>query len=101
MGNLLIIIGNILYYIIQGYSWILLGRIVLSWVNADPTNPIVLFLHRVTEPFLKRLRRQFPQLANMGGFDWTPMILFLALILAEYLLVMPLINWGESINAAN
>ena len=43
MANLLIALAQVLDYILWAYWWILLGRVVISWVNADPHNPIVRF----------------------------------------------------------
>jgi len=39
-----------------GYVWILIGRIVISFVQADHNNPIVRFLYSATEPVLERVR---------------------------------------------
>ena len=57
MANLLIALAQVLDYILWAYWWILLGRVVISWVNADPDNPIVRFLYIATEPVLARVRR--------------------------------------------
>ena len=40
--------------------WIIVIRALLSWVNPDPWNPIVRFLHQVTEPVLRPIRRRLP-----------------------------------------
>jgi YggT family protein len=68
--------------------WILLGRIVISWVNADPANPIVRFLHAATEPVLERARRLLPLQA--GGFDLSPIIVWIAILFLQRFLVRSL-----------
>ena len=35
----------------------ILARALVSWVHADPHNPLVRFLHQVTEPILRPLRQ--------------------------------------------
>ena len=101
LGNLIGGTGEVLYYVFQIYSYILLGRIITSWVQADPRNPLVLLLYRLTEPPLKRVAQLFPALRNMGGFDWTPMVLFFALMLLQYAIASPLIRLGARIAAGN
>ncbi len=46
-------------------------RIILSWFRMDPSNPLVMALHEITEPILGPLRRVVPRL---GMFDLTPMV---------------------------
>ena len=57
MANLLVALAQVLDYLLWAYWWILLGRVIISWVNADPDNPIVRFLYIATEPVLARVRR--------------------------------------------
>ncbi|GAB4442872.1 MAG: hypothetical protein Kow00120_11950 [Anaerolineae bacterium] len=61
------------------YLWqlMLLARILLSWVQVDPYNPIVQFLFSVTEPILRPIRELLPQ---TGMFDFSPLV---AIILAQ------------------
>jgi YggT family protein len=60
---------------------IVIARAVLSWVSPDPYNPIVRFLYNVTEPVLYRIRRVIP--IDLGGLDFTPMILILVLVFLD------------------
>jgi YggT family protein len=55
------------------YKYILLASVVISWVNADPYNPIVNFIYRVTEPLLRRIRRRMPA---TGMIDLSPLVAF-------------------------
>ena len=63
--------------IIQLYIFIVIARVILSWVNPDPYNPIVRFLYSVTDPVLYRLQRLVP--LQFGGIDFSPFVLLLAL----------------------
>ena len=73
--------------VIQIYSFVLLARVVLSWIpNVDRTNRIVQFLYQVTEPVLEPVRRVIPQL---GTIDISPIVVFFGLqILHRVLLSM-------------
>jgi YggT family protein len=55
------------------YKYILLGSVIISWVNADPYNPLVSFIYRITDPLLNRIRRHMP---NTGMIDFSPLVAF-------------------------
>nr|WP_320010640.1 YggT family protein [uncultured Desulfobulbus sp.] len=84
LGNFLLAIAKLLNVVLSAYIWIVIARAVLSWVNPDPYNPIVRFLHQVTDPVLMRIRRYVP---IMGGLDLSPMILILAIVFLQSFLV--------------
>ena len=74
-------LADILHIALNAYMYIVIARAILSWVNPDPYNPIVRFLYNVTEPALFRIRRLLP--FDMGGIDFTPMILILLLVFLD------------------
>ncbi len=53
-------------------------RIILSWVGMDPENPVVVFLHEITEPILAPIRQFMPR---MGMLDLSPMVAIILLSL--------------------
>ncbi|MBY0451110.1 MAG: YggT family protein [Cyanobacteria bacterium] len=67
------------------YSWILMGRILLSWVlgYGDWEKPPWSWVYVITEPVLAPFRRLIPPL---GMIDISPIILFFALSLLEGLI---------------
>lgn len=77
-----------LAYLIRTAAYVLrlaiLARALISWVHADPYNPLVQFLHRVTEPILRPLRRLLPL---WQGVDLSPVLALVVIQLAEWLLV--------------
>ena len=75
-------LGTLLDFALGIYTWMILVRILLSWVNPDPYNPIVQFLVRSTEPVLEPLRRLMPP---MAGLDLSPMLALLGLSLLQRL----------------
>ena len=58
-------VAMVLDMVLTLYMWLIIGRVIISWVNADPYNPIVRFLYNATEPVLYRVRRALP--ARTGG----------------------------------
>ena len=88
LANLLIAVAQVLDYVLWAYMWILIGRIIVSWVNADYGNPIVRFLYAATEPVLEPVRRRLPLFA--GGLDLSPIVVWVAIIFLQRFLVRSL-----------
>jgi YggT family protein len=82
-GNFFITLIRIGTTILDLYIFIIIGRAIISWVNADPYNPIVQFIYKVTEPPLAKIRQFLPPL---GGLDLSPMVLIFAIILVKSIL---------------
>ncbi len=59
--------------LLQVYSWLILARIVISWVNPRPRNELLLMVIRVTEPVLSLLRPLIP----LRGIDLSPILAFI------------------------
>ena len=95
VSNFLFALAKLVEILLGVYMWIVIGRAILSWVNPDPYNPIVRFLHEVTEPLLSRIRRVIPAFA--GGIDFSPMILILAIIFLQSFLVPTLKHMAAAI----
>jgi YggT family protein len=64
------------------YSFLIIARVLISWVSPDPRNPVVQFLHRATEPLLGVLRKLVPP-QLFGGLDLSPMMAFIVLSAAS------------------
>lgn len=57
--------------------WLLvLGRVLVSWVDPQGRNTVSQYLVGMTEPLLAPIRRVLPQ---TGMFDWSPLVLMLGL----------------------
>jgi len=95
ISNFLFAVAKLVDFALSAYMWIIIGRAILSWVNPDPYNPIVRFLHEVTEPVLSRIRRLVPAFA--GGIDFSPAILILAIIFLQGFLVPTLKQMAAAI----
>jgi YggT family protein len=77
LALLVSLVFNVLFFI-------LVIRIILSWVNPDPYNEIVQIIYRITEPILAPFRR-LPLKA--GGIDFSPIIAFILLSVLRNLIV--------------
>ena len=90
VNNFVAALAQIINFLLWAYMWIIVGRAIISWVNADPYNPIVRFLYEVTEPVLGRIRRVLP--LAVGGIDFSPMVLILAIMFLQRFLVPTLMQ---------
>ena len=91
LANFLSGVAQVLSVLLTIYWWILLIRALISWVNPDPYNPIVVFLQKSTEPVLEPIRRLVPP-ERMGGIDLSPLIAMLAIIFIRIFLVQSLLE---------
>jgi YggT family protein len=89
LANFLIAAASVLGMLITLYTYVIIARAIISWVNPDPYNPIVRFLYNVTEPVLYRVRRTIP-FAYAGGLDFSPLVVLFALYFLQIFLVRSL-----------
>ena len=90
LGNLFIVVANVINIGLTAYIWIIVIRALISWVSPDPYNPLVRFLYRVTEPVLRPVRRILP-IGGMG-IDFSPFIVIIVIYVVRILLVRLLIQ---------
>jgi YggT family protein len=86
--NLLNAVAVVIDYVLLFFMIIVIARAVLSWVSPDPYNPIVRFIHNVTEPVLYQVRRRIP--AIFGGIDFSPVIVILIIYFLQIFIVQSL-----------
>ena len=79
---------SILVTALQIYSYIILARILLSWVRVSPYHPtfgpIVNAIYQITDPVLEPARRLLPP---AGGLDFSPILVFLGISMLQRLLI--------------
>ena len=70
-------ITSLLVSLLQLYNFVLLARVLMSWIPIDrqneTINQIVQFIYDITEPVLAPIRQALPQ--NMG-IDFSPLLVF-------------------------
>ena len=65
------------------YSLIIIARVFLPLVGADPLNPIIRFIFDVTEPVLAPLRRY----TVVGMWDLSPVVALVLLTVVQQVVV--------------
>ena len=66
------------------YSFLILARVLLSWMRISPYHPVTLFIHEVTEPVLRPLRNIIPPL---GMLDISPIAALILLRVLESIIL--------------
>lgn len=94
LGNILWGLGEVLQSILWAYSIVLFARAVVSWVNADPRNPIVQFLVAATEPMLRIIRRLLPTNLRYFPIDIAFLVLLAIVMFSQYAIAQSLIDIG-------
>lgn len=94
LGNFLDAVAGVLNTILTLYTWVILARVVISWISADPYNPIVRVICNLTDPLLDRLRRSFPM--YIGGIDLSPVVTILIIWFLQRFLVQSLYDLARS-----
>ncbi len=81
-------ISGSLIILLRIVNFLILARVIISWLPIDKYNPLIQFLYQITEPVLAPARRLVQRSAIGGGmFDFSPIIVLLAIDL----LIIPLI----------
>ncbi len=80
MGSIISLLASL----VSLYSFIIFVRVLLTWIpGLDPYNPIVQFLHQITDPVMEPARRIIPPI---GMMDISPIVVMVVMsILAQIL----------------
>ena len=68
--------AGILRSLIDIYIWLVIIRIVLSWLNVDMSNQFLKILADIVDPVLRKIREFVPTIA---GLDLSPLVLIVVL----------------------
>ncbi len=86
-GNILQALAIVVDWMLSLYMWVIIANVVMHWVQAPRSNPIVDFLERVTEPVLYPIRRR---LGWRMGIDLSPLIVIGIIIFLQISVVQSL-----------
>ena len=89
-GNFIIALAGVIDIALKVYMWIIIIRALISWVNPDPYNKIVMILNQITEPVLRPIRRWIPR--HSLPIDFAPLIVLLIIIFLKGFLVQTMID---------
>ena len=62
------------------YGYIIIARALISWINPNPSNPLIRIICAITDPVLVPIRRLLP---DLGGLDISP---FVAIVIIWFII---------------
>ena len=86
-------LADVFDWILWAYRFVVIASVVVGWVQADPSNPVVRTIRSLTDPVFGWFRRRLPFLIQ-GGLDLTPIAVWLVLLFLDKALVFNLRHWG-------
>ena len=91
MGNIIPQLIGLIVFGIRIYTYIIIVRAIISWVQPNPYNPIVQLLYKLTEPVLFPIRKWLAKymgkyIGNIG-IDFSPIIAFVLLHMLMWLVI--------------
>lgn len=78
---------GLLALVLNIYFWGLIITVIASWIAPNSYNPALILINQILEPVVRPIRARLP---DMGGLDLSPIAVFLAIQIAEILLLGPL-----------
>lgn len=91
LGLVIMAFADLLDFVLVLYIGIVFVRVLLSFISVERANPVVPLVHQLTEPLLRPLRAKLPA---PNGFDFSPFVVTLVILLARPLIVAPLLDFG-------
>ena len=92
-SRILTALAFILDQALQLYMWVIIIAALITWVQPNPYNPVVMFLERITEPVLRPIRRILPPI----GLDISPVIAIFAIMFVRMVIPPTLRDFAYSI----
>jgi YggT family protein len=83
--------------LLQIYIWVVIIRVLISWVQPNPSNVIVQTLSALTDPLLDPIRRSLWRMMGYRGMmiDVSPIILIVTIYFLDHFLVGVLQDLGR------
>jgi len=93
VGLVLLSVGELLKLAIYIIIFSIFIRAMLSWFSSAGYTPVLRLMHTFTEPVLKTFRRLLPV---TGGLDFSPIAVFIVLMVVLKIVVQPLLDFGRA-----
>lgn len=76
------------YYFLRILSWLIIVRIILSWVAPMSHHPVAVFIVQTSEQVISPVRRILPRGSGaMAMIDWAPLVALIGIDVLRYILV--------------
>jgi YggT family protein len=86
----MVLAANIIHRLIQLFILFIIVQTMLSYFMS-PFDPVRMKIDRLVEPFYQPIRRLLPK---TGMFDFSPLVLVIALYILDYLITQVLLSFA-------
>ena len=93
VGLVFLSVGELLKLAIYIIIFSIFIRAILSWFSGTGYTPVLRLMHTFTEPVLEIFRRYLPV---TGGLDFSPIAVFIVLMVVLKIVVQPLLDFGRA-----
>jgi len=77
-----------LFYFLRLLSYLIIARIIISWVAPRSGHPIVVFIVQTSEQLISPIRKRLPRgSGSLGMIDWSPLVALILIDVLRYALV--------------
>jgi YggT family protein len=83
----LIFLVRFINFVLNIYTFLIIARAIISWVNPDPYNQVVRILDKLTEPVLYPIRKLLRRVTGNLPMDFSPIIAIVLIQIAGSLLI--------------
>jgi len=98
LANILLAIAGVLDAILGLFFFLIIARVVISWVNADPSNFLVRIIVSSTDPLLVPVSRRLR--FTLGGLDFSPIVVMLGIYVVRIVVAQSLQDYALQLKAA-
>lgn len=93
-GLAVLAVAEIASLAVNIFFFSILIQVIVSWINPGNYNPVTSLLYSLNEPLLSRARAFLPA---TGGFDFSPLVVGVALKLVQMTLIAWLLDMGTAL----
>jgi len=83
----LIFLVRFINFVLNIYTFLIIARAIISWVNPDPYNQVVRILDKLTEPVLYPIRKLLRRVTGNLPMDFSPIIAIVLIQIAGSFLI--------------
>lgn len=94
LGLIVLSAGDIVQNFGHLFIYLVIGRVILAWLQNAQLAPVLEVLYQLTEPTLRKVRRINPPIA---GYDLTPFLVVIAVQILVIMIVSPVELYGQQL----
>ena len=83
----MIFLVRFINFVLNIYTFLIIARAIISWVNPDPYNQVVRILDKLTEPVLYPIRKLLRRVTGNLPMDFSPIIAIVLIQIAGSFLI--------------